>query len=104
MQAAAYLSTPSNVVFPAIDPSTAVNLSNFQLQVTTAAGTTLDVSNYITGAVYIPRSPTYDASGNFIATYQGRIDLTFAPRAPTASRLAGFQPGDDRRRLPHRAA
>ncbi|WP_165073598.1 hypothetical protein [Paludisphaera rhizosphaerae] len=94
MQAASYLATPSNVVFPALDPSTAVNLSNFQLQVVTADGTTLDVSNYITNAVYVPRTPTYDASGNYIATYQGRIDLTFAPGLPAGTyRLRAFSKG-----------
>ncbi|AMV39418.1 Ig-like domain-containing protein [Planctomyces sp. SH-PL62] len=93
-QAAGYLATPRNVVFPALDPSTAVNLSNYQLQVTLDNGTTLDVSQYITKANYVGLTPTYDASGNFIGTYQGRIDLTLAPGLPAGTyRLRAFSQG-----------
>ncbi|MDR3620298.1 MAG: S8 family serine peptidase, partial [Paludisphaera borealis] len=82
LQAAGYLATPSQVVYPALDPSTATNVSNYSLYRALGNGQNQDLSQYIIKATYVALPPTLDPSGAFITTYQGRIDLTFAPGLP----------------------
>ena len=65
----AYLATlPSSVLFPAIDPATAANISNYSLILVNPNGTTTDESQFITTA-------------NFVApTARARCDRQLHPR------------------------
>ena len=77
--------TPAVVLFPAIDPSTAVNISNYSL-INTATNT--DESSFITTATFVPGTPITgtDVNGNhYIIAYTGQINLTFAPGLPSGS-------------------
>ena len=47
-----YLATPLQVLFPAIDPSTASNVSNYSLILINPNGTTTDESQFITSATF----------------------------------------------------
>ena len=80
------LATPSQVVFPALDPSTATNTSNYSLY--RLGGTTnQDFSQYILSATYVAQAST--TSGGNITAYVGSIQLTLAPGLPAGSYQLG---------------
>ncbi|MFO0954058.1 MAG: hypothetical protein U0835_23465 [Isosphaeraceae bacterium] len=78
------LATPSQVLFDAIDPSTAANVSNYSLILDRGKPTERDLSSFITRAVFTRIAPVYDNPANptTIVAYQGRIDLTIASNLP----------------------
>uniref|UniRef100_UPI00301CE5A3 right-handed parallel beta-helix repeat-containing protein n=1 Tax=Paludisphaera sp. TaxID=2017432 RepID=UPI00301CE5A3 len=78
-QAAGYLATPSNVIYPALSAGSAENLGNYELFVE-IDGRMINISQYITQATYIPDAPS--VSGGSIVSYKGRVRLTLAPGLP----------------------
>ncbi len=94
-----YLGTPAPVLFPAIDPTSASNVSNYTLTLLNPNGTTTDESQFITSAVFTAAPPLLDSTGNFIFAYAGAINLTFGPGLPagnyvfTAHTAGGNIPG-----------
>ena len=83
----AYLATPSQILFPAIDPATAANISNYSLVLINSNGTQTDVSQYLTTATFTATAPTTftNSTGTYITDYNGTIALTFAPGLPAGS-------------------
>lgn len=75
------LGTPSSVQFPALNPATAENVSNYSLVNVT---TNTDESQYIATATFVVESPTINAAG-YITSFNGYIALTFTPGLPTGS-------------------
>ena len=71
------LGTPNTFLFPAIDPATASNISNYSLVNTT---TNTDESQYITSATLVPEAAT--APNGYVTAYNAQIDLTFTPGMP----------------------
>jgi len=57
-QAYSYLATPAQVIFPALEASTAANISNYSLILLNANGTQTDESQYITTASFTTTAPT----------------------------------------------
>src|SRR5208282_1285545 len=78
-----YLATPSQVLFPAIDPSTAANISNYSLILLNANGTQTDESQYITTATFTATAPTL--AGQDVADHNGVINLTFSTGIPAGN-------------------
>src|SRR5262249_9249163 len=79
------LATSSAILFPAIDPTTAANTSNFQLLNMT---TGVDESVFITSSTFVADAPltvpsSTDPTGFVIERYLGHINLTFAPGLPS---------------------
>ena len=74
------LVTPATVVFDALNPTTAQNISNYSLINTTENNE--DESQFILTATYIPQAATLDPSGSFIVQYNGQIVVTFASGLP----------------------
>ena len=99
-----YLATPLQVLFPAIDPTTASNVSNYSLTLTQPNGTTRDESQFITSATFVAGPPILDATSTYIVAYTGVINLTVATGLPagnytfTAHTAGGKYPGPRRRR------
>ena len=83
-QAYSYLSTPARVLFSAIDPSTAANISNYSL-ILNPGPNQVDESQYITTATFVPSAPTLTTGGTDIAAYNGVINLTFSTGIPAGS-------------------
>jgi hypothetical protein len=84
---------PTQLQFPALNPSTADNISNYSLLLVGAQGSTnppdlskaTDESSFITGANFVPTDGSFAANPNRLQTntpYFGRVDLTFAPGLP----------------------
>ena len=69
--------TPSIVLFDALDPSTASNVSNYSLINLT---TNTDESQFIASATFVPTTAPL-SSGDYTA-YTGVINLTFTPGLP----------------------
>src|SRR5262249_39375111 len=69
-----FLATPSLIVFPAIDPASASNVSNYSLLLNNPNGTQTDESQFISSATFVAGTPV--ASGGFIIKYTGTISLT----------------------------
>ena len=81
------LATPPQVLYPALDPTTADNLGNYQLINTT---TGQDESQFISSAVFVATDSTFGAGTTPTRTttsdpFTGRIDLTFLPGLPAGS-------------------
>jgi large repetitive protein len=76
------LVTPSTVIFDALNPITADNISNYSLINTSENDE--DESAFILTAVYVDDAPTFNSATNptFILAYNGHINLTFAPGLP----------------------
>jgi hypothetical protein len=84
---------PTQLQFPALDPNTANNLSNYTLLLVGPQGTSspnlstaTDESSFITGATFVPTDASFAAAPNRQQTntpYFGRVDLTFAPGLPS---------------------
>ncbi len=93
------LATPSIVQFPAIDPASASNVSNYSLIITNPDGTQTNESQFITSAMFVAGAPI--TSGGFITAYTGTINLTFGTGLPagnytfTAHTAGGLIPGLD---------
>ncbi|OJW22580.1 MAG: hypothetical protein BGO49_00940 [Planctomycetales bacterium 71-10] len=79
-QAAPYLATPGNVIYPALTPNAAENLGNYELFVE-INGQLLNVSQYITQARFTSQSPDLNPDGT-IASYKGRVQLSLASGLP----------------------
>jgi hypothetical protein len=76
--------TPSEIIFSALNPATAINISNYSLINTTTGA---DESQFIAQAIYNPPLPAPQnsapgVSGGFITNYNGLIQLNFAPGLP----------------------
>ena len=90
---------PLQVLFPAIDPSTASNVSNYSLTLINPNGTTTDESQFITSATFVAGPPILDSTNTFIVAYAGVINLTIATGLPagnytfTAHTAGGNIPG-----------
>ena len=78
-----YLATPAQVLFPAIDPATAANISNYSLEMVNADGSLTDESQYITTATFAATAPTF--TGAYIQDYNGQINLTFSTGIPAGN-------------------
>ncbi|MFO0910304.1 MAG: hypothetical protein U0794_18500 [Isosphaeraceae bacterium] len=80
------LATPTAVYFPALDPTVAANVSNYQLintDITDPASR--DFSRFITSARFVATGSDYVSAPNRTATsdpYYGRIDLAFSQGLP----------------------
>ncbi|MFI5457180.1 MAG: Ig-like domain-containing protein [Isosphaerales bacterium] len=83
-QAYAALDTPASVLFPALNPATAANISNYSLVNT--SNNFEDESQYIATATFVanspPANPVLDSTGTYVLEYTGHIDLTFLPGLP----------------------
>jgi large repetitive protein len=79
-QAIPALTTPALVVFPALNPATAANISNYSL-INTSAGNANE-SQYIATATFVTGLPVLDPTNTYIVDYTGQINLTFAPGLP----------------------
>lgn len=73
------LATPPQVLFSALNPATAANVSNYELR---NISTNTDYSRFIQSATYVSTGSNFVAGPNRTSAsdpYFGRIDLTFAP-------------------------
>ncbi len=77
------LATPSIDVFPAIDPASASNVSNYSLTLRNPDGTQTDESQFITSATFVARPP--QTSNGFTTAYTGTINLTFGTGLPAGN-------------------
>jgi hypothetical protein len=75
--------TPTTLIYPALDPSTATNVSNFSL-INTDTG--VDFSQFIASAKYVVTGSNFVSAPSRPSTATsdfGRIDLTFTSGVPT---------------------
>jgi hypothetical protein len=72
--------TPAQVVFDALNPVTAANISNYSL--VNLSLNDKDESQFIATATFVPENPVLDATGTYVVAYNGRIDVTFATGLP----------------------
>ena len=79
-QAYQSLVTPTSVIFDALNPITAENISNYSLINTSQNDA--DESAYILTATFVTENPTPNATDTYILAYNGQINLTFAPGLP----------------------
>jgi hypothetical protein len=79
-----YLATPFQVLFPALDPATASNISNYSLILNPGTPNQVDESQFISTATFTASAPTPDNPVNpsTIMAYNGVINLTFKPGLP----------------------
>ena len=73
------LGTPSTFLFPAIDPATASNISNYQLFNLT---TNTDESQFITSRDVIVQEPATINAAGYVTVYNAQINVTFTPGMP----------------------
>ena len=84
-------------MFPAIDPASASNVSNYSLTLMNPNGTTTNESQFITSATFVAGAPV--TSGGFITAYTGTINLTIGTGLPagnytfTVNTAGGLIPG-----------
>ena len=71
------LGTPNTFLFPAIDPATASNISNYSLVNLT---TNTDESQFISTATLVPEAAS--ASNGYVTAYNALISVTFTPGMP----------------------
>ena len=77
--------TPASVIFPALNPGTASNISNYTLKQILPNGLSIDESKFITGATFVATGADFvsaPARASSSDPYFGRIDLTIAPGLP----------------------
>jgi hypothetical protein len=75
------LVTPSTVIFDALNPATAQNISNYSLINTSENDE--DESQFIATATFVATSPTLNAgANNYVLDYNGFVNLTFLPGLP----------------------
>ncbi|MGP0069534.1 MAG: S8 family serine peptidase, partial [Isosphaeraceae bacterium] len=72
------LGSPAEFDFPAIDPSTASNISNYSL---INVSTNTDESQYITSATLVEEPATVNAAG-YVTAYNAVINVSFTPGMP----------------------
>ncbi len=72
--------TPAQVVFDALNPATAENISNYSL--INLSQNDEDESQYIATATFVPTQTILDPSNTYVIEYTGRIDVTFASGLP----------------------
>ncbi len=72
--------TPSQVVFDALNPATAANISNYSL--VNLSQNDMDESQYIATATFVPTNTVLDPTGTYVVEYTGRVDVTFAAGLP----------------------
>jgi hypothetical protein len=84
-QAFAALDTPASVVFDALNPATAQNISNYQLINT--SNNNADESQFIATATFAADGTTYDDPTNphYVVAYNGHINLTFLAGLPAGN-------------------
>ncbi len=79
------LATPPSISFPALNPATANNISNYTLKNLT---TGIDESKYLTSANFVQTGSDFVSAYNRASgadPYDGRIDLTIAPGLPAGN-------------------
>jgi large repetitive protein len=79
-QAQPVFNTPSSILFAALNPATAANISNYSLVNVTQNNQ--NESQFIATANFVALTPVLDATGNFILSYTGQVNLTFLPGLP----------------------
>src|SRR5205807_901169 len=75
------LATPPQVFFPALDPATASNISNYSLT-NLDDPTDPDKSRFISTATFVPTAADFISPPNrptAATPYTGRVDLAFSP-------------------------
>jgi hypothetical protein len=72
--------TPAQIVFDALNPSTAENISNYSL--VNLSQNNKDESQYIATATFVPTNTVLDPTGTYVLEFTGRIDVTFATGLP----------------------
>ncbi len=72
--------TPASVLFAALNPTTADNISNYSLVDITANNA--NESQYIATATFSTLTPVLDPTGTYILEYVGRVNLTFTAGLP----------------------
>ncbi len=72
--------TPSSVLFSALNPATADNISNYSLVDVT--NNNANESQFIATATFSALNPVLDPTGTFILEYTGYVNLTFTPGLP----------------------
>src|SRR5262249_12357639 len=85
--------TAPSVLFPALDPATANNLSNYSLK---NLDTGLNENGFITGATFVATAsdfvtPAFRTSP--ADPFSGRVDLTFNPDLPAGRYVLTATPG-----------
>jgi hypothetical protein len=82
-----YLATPAQVLFDAIDPATAANISNYSLILNPGTPNQVDESSFISSATFMRTMPIFDNPTNptVIVAYRGVILLTFANGLPAGA-------------------
>jgi large repetitive protein len=79
-QAFPALDTPSQILFSALDPATAANISNYSL--VNITNNNQNDSQFISTASFVAGAANLDPTGTFVLSYTGTINLTFLPGLP----------------------
>jgi hypothetical protein len=79
-QAFPALDTPSQILFAALNPTTAANISNYSL--VNITNNNQNDSQFIATANFVALAPVLDSTGTFVLSYTGQINLTFLPGLP----------------------
>jgi large repetitive protein len=72
--------TPASILFAAFNPATAANISNYSLVNVTQNNQ--NESQFIATANFVALNPVLDATGTFVLSYTGQVNLTFLPGLP----------------------
>ncbi len=72
--------TPAQVLFAALNPVTAANISNYSLINT--SNHNANESQFISTATFVAMNPLLDPTNTFVVDYKGEINLTFLPGLP----------------------
>jgi hypothetical protein len=90
--AAGTLAIPTQLLFPALNPTTADNLGNYSLILlpTTPTGTPQDESQFLASAIFTATDTTFALGSTPLRTstsdpFAGRIDLSFKPGLPAGT-------------------
>ena len=72
--------TPASILFSALNPATAANISNYSL--VNVSHNNANESQFIATATFSALDPVLDPTGTFILEYTGHVNLTFSPGLP----------------------
>ena len=72
--------TPASILFAALNPTTAANISNYSL--VNVSDDDANESQYIATATFTALNPVLDPSGTFVIEYTGQVNLTFTAGLP----------------------
>ncbi len=72
--------TPASILFSALNPATAANISNYSL--VDVSQNNANESQFIATASFSALNPVLDPTGTFILEYLGEVNLTFLPGLP----------------------